>query len=219
MWTAALGAVVGLATVAVMIAVEPGPPPPPPRPSSAAAAGFLQAWRAHLLSSWSVDQVLERATTAGATLRTSIHEAQRPPDRVRTGGAAVDARRGSTVIACAIPPGAAHPVCRTGPAAQTWTQEVDAEIALLARLVSGARPVFAVTDVGRGCYDLTLQRPPNVVPVSLGRGSEYCLDPATGAVLRSRVQRIGAVDTVTTTEQHAPARDVDLALPADAVFR
>lgn len=216
-WSAVVGAAVGLAGVAGLVLTE-APPPPPPGPSPQAAAAFLAAWHAHLLASWSVAQVEERVTTKGATLRIAIHEAQRPPDRVREGGAAVEARRGSVLIACAVPPGGDHPVCRQAPAAQTWAQGADSEMAVLARLVSGVQPVYAVTARPGGCFELTLRRPPESVPVSLGRGSRYCIDPATGAVTSSRVQRVGAVDTVTTTEAHAPARDVDLALPQNATF-
>lgn len=217
-WTACLCAVIGIITVVVMIAVEPAPPPPPPGPTPAAADAFLRAWRAHLLASWSVSQVEERVTTAGATLRIPIHEAQRPPDRVREGGAAVEARRGATLIACAVPPGGDHPVCRQAPATQTWGQATDAEMAVLSRLVTGPRAVYGVTAELGGCFDLVLRRPPESVPVSLGRGSQYCMDPITGVVLSSRVQRVGAVDTVTTVEHHAPATDADLALPTDATF-
>lgn len=217
-WSAAVGGVVGLVVVAVMVGLEPPAPSPPPGPTAQAATDFLSAWRAHLLASWSVTQIDTRVTTAGATLRTPVHEAQRPPDRVREGGVAVEARRGSTLVACAVPPGGDHPVCRQAPATQTWAQATDAEMALLTRLVTGTRPVYAVTARPGGCFDLTLLRPPDSVPVSLGRGSQYCLDPTTGAVLSSRVQRVGAVDTVTTTEVHAPARDSDLSLPPDATF-
>lgn len=217
-WSAVVGAVVGLAGVAGILVAEPGPRPAPPGPTPQAAAGFLAAWHAHLLASWSVAQIEERVTAAGATLRIAIHEAQRPPDRVREGGAAVEARRGSVLIACAVPPGGDHPVCRQAPTSQTWAQGTDAEMAILARLVSGDRPVYAVTARAGGCFDLTLRRSPESVPVSLGRGSRYCIDAATGAVTSSRVQRVGAVDTVTTTELHAPARDGDLSLPADATF-
>lgn len=217
-WSAAVGAVVGLVVVALMVVFEPPAASPPAGPTAQAAVEFVTAWRAHLLASWSVTQVETRVTTAGATLRTPIHEAQRPPDRVREGGVAVEARRGATLVACAVPPGGDHPVCRQAPASQTWAQATDAEMALLTRLVTGTRPVYAVTARRGGCFDLTLLRPPESVPVSLGRGSQYCLDPGSGAVLSSRVQRVGAVDTVTTTEFHAPARDADLSLPRDATF-
>lgn len=217
-WSAVTGAVVGLVVVGVLVLTEPGPPPPPAGPTAAAAADFLTAWRAHLLATWSVTQVEERVTTSGATLRIALHEAQRPPDRVREGGAAIEARRGSTLIACAVPPGGDHPVCRQAPTRQTWAEAADAEMVILGRLVSGAQPVYAVTARPGGCFDLALRRPPESVPVSLGRGSQYCIDAATGAVTSSRVQRVGAVDTVTTTEFHAPARDVDLGLPTDATF-
>ncbi|GAC1532088.1 MAG: hypothetical protein NVS3B12_09210 [Acidimicrobiales bacterium] len=192
--------------------------PEPVVTSPKAAADFLVAWRAHLLASWSVDQVEERTTAGGATLRFTLHEAQRPPDRVRLGGGATEARRGFTLVACAVPPQGDHPVCRQAPTRRTWRDDVERDMAALRTLVEGPGALYGVLAPSPGCWDLVLRRPEESVPVVLGRGSQYCLDLTTGAVLSSRVQRIGAVDRVTTVARHAPATDADLALPADATF-
>lgn len=183
---------------------------------SAPADAFLAAWRAHLSSTWSVDQVGDRTTDAGAHLRLAVHEAQRPPDRVRTGLGSVDARRGSTLIACAS--ASSVPLCRTERASGSWQEAADAEISGLRGALTGNTAVYSVAASGPGCFQFTLRRPAAVVPVTFGRGARYCLDPSSGAVLSSTVERVGAVDTLTTVEHHSPATDADLALPTDARY-
>ncbi|GAC1355170.1 MAG: hypothetical protein NVSMB4_16440 [Acidimicrobiales bacterium] len=220
-WTAVLSALLGLSVCGFLFAADIPAGLRRPEPVVAnpkAAADFLIAWQAHLLASWSVNQVEERTTTSGGTLRFTLHEAQRPPDRVRLGGGATEARRGFTLVACAVPPRGDHPVCRQAPTRRTWREDVERDMSALRALVEGPGAVYGVRSPSSGCWDLILRRPEETVPVVLGRGSQYCLDPATGAVLSSRVQRIGAVDRVTTVARHAPATDADLALPPDATF-
>ncbi|GAC1542232.1 MAG: hypothetical protein NVS3B12_30160 [Acidimicrobiales bacterium] len=220
-WTAALSALLGVSVCGFLFAADipaASRRAEPVMTSPKAAADFLVAWRAHLLASWSVDQVEERTTTSGATLRFTLHEAQRPPDRVRLGGGATEARRGFTLIACAVPPQGDHPVCRQAPTRRTWRDDVERDMTTLQGLVEGPGSVYGVLAPSPGCWDLILRRPQESVPVVLGRGSQYCLDLATGELLSSRVQRVGAVDRVTTVARHAPATDADLALPADATY-
>jgi hypothetical protein len=189
---------------------------PPPVPDAAAA--FLAAWRAHLLASWSVDEIQQRTTAAGATVRFQIHVAQRPPDSVEVAGGTVDARRGSTLIACATPPGGDHPVCRLSPTTRTWDQEVDVQIAGLRTVLQGPRAVYRVVGAGRDCFRFDLTTPAATLPVTFGRGASYCLDPRTGAVRSSTVRVVGAVDAIATVRAHAPATAADLALPATATY-
>lgn len=180
---------------------------------------FIAAWRVHLLSSWSVDQVQDRTTDAGAHLRIDVHEAQRPPDRVRIGLGSVDARRGQTLIACASASGdsSGRPACRAQATKTSWQDEVDNQLAALRGALVGNRAVFTVMVAGPGCFVFRLRGSTGPVPVTLGRGARYCLDPQTGAVLSSTVQRVGALDSLTTIEHHSPATDTDLALPPGAV--
>jgi len=221
-WLAAVvGGVVGGVVVGVLAAggwlPEAAPAAAPPvtaRPGQAVALAFLGRWRAHLSASWSVNQVLERVATSGSRLRVDVHEAQRPPDSLRVGLGSIDARQGSTVTACAALPGSTQPVCRSAPAVGTWQQRVDAEMAGLRAALIGPSPVYAVSAPSPDCFAFELLRSPATVPVGLGRRAQYCLDPETLAVLSSRVERAGTVDTVTTVEHHAPAVDADLALPA-----
>jgi len=197
----------------------PGPAPAGPAspPPSAATTAFLTGWRAHLSSSWSVDQVVERRADSGATLSFAVHEAQRPPDSVRVGLGTVSARQGSTQLACG-PTRGSQTVCRRLPAPTTWAATVDSQLAALAALVEGPSAVYRVTTDRAGCFMLALVVPPAQVPVSLERAATYCLDPASGALLSARIQRDGATDVTTTTAHHAPAVDADLALPAGVVI-
>jgi hypothetical protein len=208
--------VAGLVAAGLVARSRHGPSAPPAGPA------FVALWRVHLLSSWSVDEVGERVTSSGATLRFQVHLAQRPPDSVEVASTTVSARRGSTVIACATPTGGDHPVCREAPATLTWQQHAEAELAVLRQAVTGPRSEYLVRALRPGCFEFRLRdptfRPPANSAVSLGRHATYCLDVRTGAPLSSRVDTGTRVDTFTTTRVHAPATDADLALPAGAVY-
>ncbi len=215
--------VVGVAVAAVLLATgafdraAPARPRPLTTPPDGAAA-FVAAWRAHRLASWSVDEVDARSFPSGATIRFEIHEAQRPPDSIRLAGGTASGRRGSTEIGCATPEGSSHPICRLSPAAHTWAEDVDTEVAALTRIVEGPGAIYRVTALGGGCYQFETRVPAAQLSVLFGRSARYCLDARTGAVVSSRVVVVGAVDTITTTDVHAPATDADLALPKDATF-
>jgi len=220
-WCAIGAGVVGAIVVAALAVSGTLSSSSAPRPSSPgavppSAAAFLSAWRAHLTASWSVDEVVERTTTSGSTVRFQVHEAQDPPNSVSIGNGTVAARRGATEVACGPGTGGSTYACRSAPAPLSWQRDVDQQIAGLAAEVSGPRPYFSVHSAGKGCWAFTLVVPPQNVPVVLGRGATFCLDLATGALRSSRVQRVGAVDQVTVVSGHAPATAADLALPPGA---
>jgi len=222
LWCALGGALAGgaVALALGLAGALPSPPHPAAVPAAAAPAqgaeGFLAAWRAHLMASWSVDELDERTTAAGTTVRFEVHEAQAPPDSVVIGNGTVAARRGATALACGPAPAPQRYACRSAPARLTWQQRVDAEMAGLRAEVLGARPYFAVRATGAGCWAFDLVRPADTVPVALGRGASYCLDLATGALRSSEVRRVGATDRLTVVAAHAPATPADLALPDGA---
>jgi hypothetical protein len=219
-WSAVVGGVAGVvATVALGVAGWlPSAAPPsaaaPPPPDTAAA--FVAAWQAHLQADWSVDEIDQRTTTSGASISFQIHHAQAPPDSLETGGGTVAARIGAVEVACGAGANGTGYACRSAPAPRSWQAEVDAEIAGLRAAVIGPEAVFAVSTDGRGCWTLSLRVPAATVPVLLGRGATYCLDPTTLALRSSVVHQVGAVDRVNTVVTHAPATAADLALPAGA---
>jgi hypothetical protein len=221
----AVGGLLGAVVVTALLAAgfharharHAGHPRPAP-PTLTAASRFVAAWHAHLSTSWSVDEIERRTTTSGATISFQIHEAQRPPDSVSSGGTTVSARRGETLIACATALGSSTPVCREQTTTQTWDQGVAVQIAQLTAAVTGPSAPYTVTDLGGACYSLTLRPATAPLPTFIDRGARYCFDPATNAVRMSVIQRTGAVDTTIATVMRAPATDADLALPAHARY-
>jgi hypothetical protein len=213
----------GEAAAAALAPPHPAPPhpappqPAPPAPASRALAEeFLAAWRAHLMASWSVDEVTERTTTAGATVRFDVHEAQAPPDSVLIGNGTVAARRGAVQLACG-PGGTGRGLtCRSAPAPLSWQRDADRRVAALRAEMEGPGAVYRVQQGAPGCWVLVLSSATHVVPVALGRAATFCLDPATGALRSSEVHRVGAVDRVVVVSTHAPATAADLALPPGA---
>jgi hypothetical protein len=218
-WSAAVGAVAGVA-LAVVLGVAGWLPsssssPPAAGPPDPATA-FVAAWQAHLMGDWSVDEVDQRTAATGATISFQIHHAQAPPDSLETGGGTVAARQGDQEVACGPGSTGNGYVCRSAPAPRSWRQEVELEMVGLRAAVLGPEAVFSVNDDGPGCWTLSLRVPAVTVSVLLGRGATYCLDPTTWALRSSVVHEAGAVDRVTTVVTHAPATPADLALPAGA---
>ncbi len=212
--SAASGAPVGTGGVPGAGASVPGSPG---GGSSGPATAFVAAWRAHLGSSWAVDEIDERTAASGAVIRFEIHRAQDPPDSLVLGNGTVAARRGPTELACGPGTGTGL-ACRSAPARLSWAQDVDAQVAALDAELFGPRAVYRVSAAGQGCWTLSLAVPSAAVPVVLGLGATYCLDTATWALRSSVVHRVGAVDRVTVVSAHAPATAADLALPPGAAF-
>jgi hypothetical protein len=217
LWCAAGGAVLGaLATMGLALAgaLPSAPRPGAPGGAPSAADGFLSAWRAHLMASWSVDEVDTRTTAAGARLSFDVHDAQAPPDSLLVGNGTVSARRGDVELACGPGRAGQQYACRAARAARSWAQDVDDQVAALRADVEGPLAFYRVEGAGAGCWSLVLVKPAQAVPVVAGRGATFCLDPGTGALRSSEVDRVGAVDRVTVVRAHAPAGAADLALPA-----
>ena len=216
---AALGglAALGMALSGALPSTGPALPHPVAASTSdpAAAEAFLGAWRAHLMGSWSVDELDERTTTAGKRISFEVHDAQSPPYSVLVGNGTVAARQGELQVACG-PGSRGQPyACRSVPAARTWAQDVDQQLAALRADLVGPGAVYAVRAAGAGCWSLVLLHPAQTSVIA-GRGATFCLDLATGALRSSEVQRDGAIDRVTVVTTHVPATAADLALPTGA---
>jgi hypothetical protein len=208
-----------LAGVVAAVVGEIEPRPSPQAADRAAAAAFLATWRTHLLASWSADQD-ETRTTASVRggLSFAVHEAQRPPNSVTTGDGTVSARRGSDLIACATPPDATAPVCRVVPTDESWAQDAAQQIAAIGALLLGPTAQYDISRSPGGCFAFQLMTPSPTASTFLGDGARYCVDPVTGVLLSSQVERGAVIDTLVTVAYHAPASDADLALPPDAVY-
>jgi len=220
-WAAVAGGVAG-AAVAVALGLagllqRPAPSPPPPV-TAAAATDFLAVWRAHLLASWAVVQVERRTFASGSSVTFEIHAAQRPPDSLEIEGTTISGRQGSTDFACATSPRTGRLLCRKVESAVTWEQYVDSYVAAVRAQISGPDALYGVARGGHGCFVFEPIVPPANLPVLFGRGARYCFDAPTGALVSSTVEVVGAVDTLTTIDLHAPATTSDLKLPAGATF-
>ncbi len=162
----------------------------------AAAANLIDAWSTWRSATFIVDGTWSRSLDSGGQPLTGpVHIVQRPPRRVVQ-------RLGSTVelfddsVASCEPTGdGADPVapCVAGESNITYQQRVESELALVRGYVTGDTRLY---DVGpgliSGCYRAEL------IAVALGspwgRWAEFCFDPATGALVSSRIRRQSAID-------------------------
>ena len=176
-----------------------------------AAQRFLDAWRRSLTTSWSIEESLDRTTATGAHAVFPIHQAQRPPDRIKVGIGAVDARQGDTLVACA--PGSDGKVrCTPQGTAPPYDQQVDQTILALRPYVLGTQALYSVVQLA-GCFQLTLRLPGYPSP-PYGSSADFCFDPGTGAPAGTVIVRAEGTDRTRVISAHAPATDADLVLPS-----
>jgi hypothetical protein len=207
---AVAGGVVGtVATVGLALAGWPAQdadPPTPARESAAAASRFLAAWERSRTGTWAVDARFVRVTTAGRTLTTEIHTAQRPPDRLITGLGSVNARRGGQRLACASDE-AGQLTCRPGGPTVPYEDEVADELRILATYVRGPGAFYAVREEG-DCFRLRLRL--RVLSPPYGERARFCFDDATGAPVRSEIERVQARDRTVAVSVRDRVSDEEL---------
>jgi hypothetical protein len=206
---AAAGAVVGAVAVFGLAAAgwpARHDPPVPPRESAAAASRFLEAWERSRLATWSVDARFERVTAAGRRLSVDVHMAQRPPDRLVTGLGSVNSRRAGQRLACA-PDAEGEVHCRPGGPAPRYEDEVAAEVRILATYVRGPARFYAVREEGH-CFRLRLRL--NVLSPPYGVLARFCFDDATGAPVRSEIEKVQARDRTVAISVRGRVSDDDL---------
>jgi hypothetical protein len=208
---AGVGAVVG-AIVVVVLAVAGWPPPEdgdgsePFVGSAAAASRFLAAWERSLRGTWVVDARFERVTAAGRRLTLDIHTAQRPPDRLSAGQGRIEARAGGRRLGCAS--GEDDVLrCREEGSARPYDDEVADDLRTLTTYVSGSGALYAVRGEG-DCFQLRLRL--GVLSPPYGERARFCFDPATGAPVRSEIEKVEAVDRTVAISVRDQVTDDDL---------
>jgi hypothetical protein len=193
---AVAGAVVGV-LVAVVVARALGPEP---APSPAAAAAFLDAWARHRTATYVAEGTFTRTLDGEPALESAVRTVQRPPDRLELQPGSATGRLGGRRVACAVEDDGSLS-CRTGERVGPYEDAVAREVAILRDQVEGPRRVYDVTEDG-DCFVLELG--------AGGERSTYCFDGATGALVRSRIERGRLADTVVMTSVRPEVTDEDL---------
>lgn len=177
-----------------------------PAETEAAARRFVAAWERSRRGTWVVEASFARVTSTGRRLETSIHMAQRPPDRLVTGLGTIDSRRGGERLACAAD--AQEMVrCRSGGPARPYDAEVEDDLDILRGYVDAERGFYGVLQEG-ACFRLRLRR--SVLSPPYGQRARFCFDPATGAPVRSEVDKREARDRTVAVSIRARPTDADL---------
>ena len=174
--------------------------------TTSAARHFVARWRASRLGTWVVEAEFERVMADGRRLRTDVHMAQRPPDRLITGLGTLDARRGDERTACGSD-AAGVSVCRSGQVARPYEAEVEDDIDLLRGYVLGRSSFYGVRQEG-DCFVLRLRR--RVLTPPYGERARFCFDPATDAPVLAEVRRKEATDRTLAVEVRSAPADADL---------
>ncbi len=190
----------------------PGPAGPGVQADPLATEAFLVAWERGLMGTWRVASVFERRSLQGrGSLQVPVLAVQRPPDRLVTGFGSTESRLDGRILSCTTDP-LDRVQCRGGGPARPYDEEVQREVALLRRYVSGPTALYAVTAAGEGCFRLTrtvaLPAPP------YGDEARFCFDGSTGATVEVEIRRPEAIDTTVAVEVSGEVRDADLQVDA-----
>jgi hypothetical protein len=177
-----------------------------------AAAAFVVAWKRARQATFVRTGTFERRSeVTDAVISSEDVLAQRPPRRLHRQLGGVEGRDDRRAIVCpATVPGGERPPCELSPpTGPTYDEDVATEVAALRTLVEGAAPVYAVEDVGDGCFALAQQRAEPRAP--FGVEARFCFDEAIGAPTNSRVRYAGGiVEVLAVTELTATVSDADL---------
>jgi hypothetical protein len=159
-----------------------------------AARSFLEDWNRSRLVTVRVESVSVRETIAGERLETDILLVQRPPDRLvsRLGGI-VGIYDGRPVTCDSGASG--DLTCSPVSTSETYQERLDDELVVFASYLAGDDPAYLIREIDDACYELVANR--RDVLLEYGERSEFCFDPATGALV-STVTDFGSV--VETTE-------------------
>jgi hypothetical protein len=173
----------------------------------AAARAFLAAWRQSRNGTWAVDGTFERVMGGRAVLTVAVHMAQRPPDLLRTGLGSVKAVQTGRRLACAADAGGVLHCSDAGPA-PPYRDEVRSELAVLRTYVVGPGRLYGVVADGADCFVLRLRG--SYLTPPYGQRARFCFDDATGAPVRSEVERFEATDRTVAVSVRARVSDADL---------
>lgn len=187
------------------------PLPAEERPPSSASDA-----RTELLARWErsrvVDVAYREVTTrqsGGRTTTEAVLVAQRPPDRVVTGGSSVSGVVGGRAVGCVVATDAPARCHDAGPA--DANDMIDGELDRLRDATGGWQPAYRVSDLGGGCLRLRLVR--ETTRPTFGRRLDVCFDERTG-VARREVSVVGDVTATTVRTDARPSHDDDFVLPA-----
>jgi hypothetical protein len=192
------------ATLALVLVACTNHPRPAAAPSLAAqrrsADRFMAAWRRSLGGTWAVDATFERRVGT-KRLASDVHEAQRPPDRLRTAGGTVEGRIAGRVIGCTT--GADGQLsCRDGGPALPYEDDVRRQLDALGTYFVGSHPLYRSELRAGGCFALVLQR--GILAPPYGETARFCFDPATGAPTLTEVHKRGSVDVTRAVAVRTP---------------
>jgi hypothetical protein len=163
-----------------------------------------------LEATWAVDSTFERRIGAKG-LAYDVHEAQRPPERLRVAGGTVSGRIGGRVLACTT--GADGKLsCRDGGPAPPYDDDVRRQLDTLATYFAGSRPLYRAEVQGGNCFRLVLQRA--ILTPPYGETARFCFDRPTGAPTRSEVHKRGSLDVIKVVTVRAEPTVADLTPPA-----
>ena len=206
LWAAAL--------LAVTVTTEDGDLRPGDRGADAeAAAAFVAAWQRSLEATFLRTATFERRSeSTGAVITSEDVLAQRPPARRHQQLGGVEGRDGRRPIVCVgVDDETGAPErCTFGESTlPTYETDVETTIAALRTQVEGPEPVYAVVDLGEGCFELALQR---IEPrASFGQAARFCFDEETGAPTNSRVEYAGGIaEVLAVTSVSDEVSDADL---------
>jgi hypothetical protein len=206
------GVVVGTVVVVVLVAAGVVRGPAAARP---AAADFVEAWRRSRSGTFVVDGEVTRHMASGAELRSAYRLVQAPPNRLYRQFGSTDGTVDGRGVSCTERPDGSYDCTAAPDQAPAFDAALDAEIEDL-REHFAAPAVYDAYDVGEGCFELE-QRRAQPLP-TFGTRARLCFDAGTGALVYSRRQLEGAVETSEADTVRTEVRPGDFATSDSSEF-
>jgi hypothetical protein len=161
-------------------------------PSEEAALEFVDDWRRMREGTWVVDATFTRVRADGQSITGEIHEAQRPPERVRVEFGTSRIERENEIVVCAPDTDDAKGECRSSPNNEDYEAAVEDDLRRIRTLVVGPASQYGVAKSTERCY--VLQATSSQASSTWGERSTFCFDDKTGAIERTEIVRGDVTD-------------------------
>lgn len=214
-WTGFLaGGVIGIAVVVGLVATDTRVhhiehTSAVAQPSPGAASAFIDAWRSMRTGTWTIDETFVRSAGQGRSFTGQIHEAQRPPQRVKAAFGTKTIELPGKTIVCAADTGDAQGLCRAADTDVTYDQSVQTDIDAIQKLVQGDYAPYLVAQASQHCFVLTPRG--TLVSSTWGQKASFCFDASTGALQNSEIVRGDTTDSTRATSIRGSVLDSEFA--------
>jgi hypothetical protein len=155
-----------------------------------ASDDLVSAFERSRFGVYAVDGEFRRTLPDGRELVSGALVVQRPPDELRRQLGGMSGRVNGRRVNCSTAPDGRF-TCAPGAEVADWNEQVAREVANLRSYFDPEHPVYEASDLGDGCFELTLVA--SLPDPPYGERAVMCYDAASGAMRSIEVRHPGRV--------------------------